>query len=109
MKLVPSQLSGDEKKVHGEIRKGWQILYQILAGQVSYGDGVNKDNIDGVWATAVSVAGNFTVTHNLGRVPVGYHVVKSTGFENVKFISATTSQITLAGQTGGSTLTLFIF
>ena len=109
MRLTPQQLSITPNKFVDILKQAWQNLFGVLNGNVSFGDGTNADNINGVWANANSVIGNFTITHNLGRVPVGYLIVKSTAFEIVKFISSTTTQLTLAGQNGGSALTLFIF
>jgi len=109
VRLTPQQLSITLTKFVEEIKQAWQNLFFVLNGNVSFGDGVNTDNINGVWATANSAIGNFVINHNLGRVPTGYFIVKSTAFEVVKFVSATNTQITLAGQNGGSALTLFIF
>ena len=53
---------------------------RVLAGNVSFGSGSPKDtsqNISGAWATGttpVTPGTQFAVTHNLGRVPVGFDV-----------------------------------
>lgn len=86
----------------------WQQLATLINGAISFGDGIDSSNIDGVWVPALTVAGNFTVTHNLNRAPIGYLWVKSDAFENIKFVSATTTQITLAGQNGGANILLFV-
>src|SRR5205823_11447248 len=57
----------------------WQRVSKLLNGGISFGNGTQSDNVDGVWANIVTpgVADtDFTLTHNLGRVPVGY-IVKS--------------------------------
>jgi hypothetical protein len=87
----------------------WQSMSFVLNGNVSFGDGTSTDNIQGVWATALTVIGNFTVTHNLGKIPVGYFIAGSDAFENIKFVSSTTTTITFAGQNGGANIRLFIF
>lgn len=91
------------------LNKVWGQLAIIINGGISFGDGTARGNIDGVLVTATTVAGNFTVTHGLNRTPVGYWMVKSDAFENLKFVSSTASQITLAGQNGGAHITLFVF
>lgn len=97
------------KTFYNILNRLWQSLALIINGNISFGNGIDKANIDGIWKTAVSVAGNFTVVHNLGRQPVGYLMVKSDAFENLKFVSSTTTQLVLAGQNGGANILLFIF
>jgi hypothetical protein len=57
---------------------------RILSGHISYGSApVNTDlsrNIDGVWATVADTGTantTFSVTHVLGRVPIGFHVMRN--------------------------------
>ena len=53
-------------------------LAQVVNGQISFGDGTDSDNIDGVWISTTSNAianAEFPVTHNLGRVPAGYLIM----------------------------------
>jgi len=90
------------------IRRLYENIALAFKGQISFGDGIDVDNIRGTWKTAVSAAGNFTVNHNLGYIPTGWFMVKTDAFENLKFISSTTTQITLAGQNGGANILLFI-
>jgi len=108
----PPPQNGDSaswlKTFYDVINRLYGSLASTVNGSVSFGDGISTDNISGIWATALTVAGNFTVTHNLGRIPVGYLVMKSDAFENLKFISSTTTTITLAGQNGGANILLFI-
>lgn len=107
--LNPQQLTISPTKFVEEIKQAWQALASLFNGNVSFGDGTNVDNISGAWANAVTVAGNFTVNHNLNRTPVGVFMVKTDAFENLKFVSATQTTITLAGQNGGANVSLFIF
>lgn len=109
MNLAPQQLTINTKQFVEQIKQAWQNLASLFNGNISFGDGTNVDNINGAWATAASVAGNFVVNHNLGRTPVGWFIVSKDGFEDVKLISKTTTTITLAGQNGGVNLLLFIF
>src|SRR5262245_21029001 len=53
-------------------------LRQHLNGGLGFGDGINSDNIFGVWVSYTSNAVANTedaVTHNLGLVPVGFLVM----------------------------------
>lgn len=106
--------SGDQanwlKSFFDNFNRLYGQLASLINGSISFGDGTvgSTDNISGVWETALTVAGNFTVTHNLGRLPVGYLMVKNDAFENLKFISSTTTTIVLAGQNGGANILLFI-
>jgi len=62
-----------------DLESVWQRVAKLLNGGISFGDGTQSDNVDGVWINAITpgVANtDFTVTHNLGRVPAGY-IVKS--------------------------------
>lgn len=64
----------------------WRELARAFNGLISFGDGTNKDNIDCVWANGTSPGGantEFSVTHDLGRVPVGYILVKSDKSANI--------------------------
>lgn len=52
-------------------------VHQITNGGVSYGDGTNRQHINGNWATVADtglVDTEFVVNHNLGRIPVGFHI-----------------------------------
>lgn len=109
MNLAPQQLTINTKQFVEQVKQAWQNLANLFNGNISFGDGTNVDNINGVWAPTISVAGNFVVTHNLGRTPVGWFIVSKDGFEDVKLFSKTTTTITLVGQNGGVNLLLFIF
>jgi len=97
------------------LRRLWEQLARVINGQLSFGDGVNGDNIDGKWFTVVSpgVANtDFTITHNLQRDAVGYIIMAKDGACDV-YTSPTvntdpTHKIILRATTTGVTLTLFI-
>ncbi len=59
----------------GEIGSLWNFVQQALNGRLSFGDGTDADNIKGLWVSGTSHATpdtEFTVTHNLGQIPVGF-------------------------------------
>ena len=63
-----------ERFTHATLNSRWATLAQAVNHHISFGDGENADNIDGVWAsvtTPVTPGTDFTITHNLGRKPVG--------------------------------------
>jgi len=56
--------------------------YKVLRGNISYGgntqNGLKPDNIDGSFGstTDTGLADTlFSVTHNLNRIPIGFHVI----------------------------------
>ena len=59
------------------LRRLWEQLARIVNGLISFGDGLKSDNIAGVWVAVTTPAANtdFTVTHNLKHVCVGYLVM----------------------------------
>lgn len=107
--LVPTKSSLDT--FVSMIRGVYQNLVKVLNGNVGFGDGTNPDNISGVWATVVFPAPNtdVTVTHNLGRIPVGYIPMTKLAACDVYTgsVAPTTTQLTLRG-TVATTVTLFI-
>ena len=61
------------------LRRVWEQMARVVNGHVSFGDGTNSDNVDGVWAVVTTPGAantDFTITHNLQRVAVGYLVMK---------------------------------
>jgi hypothetical protein len=94
-----------------------QNLARILSGNVSYGSAtVNTDlskNINGCWAlVANSGTANttFSVTHELGRIPIGFHVMRN-NTAGVVFDSGTAwtaTTISLKCSAANATLTLFL-
>ena len=91
--------------------KVWQNAAFIWNGGISFGDGSKTDNIAGVWVSVTFAAPNVdqTVTHNLGRIPVGYIPMTKSATCDVYTgsVGATKTQITLRGTTT-STVLLFI-
>lgn len=94
----------------------WRRLYEQLAkafnGQVSFGNGVKKDNIDGVWVSFTQAIANvdFVLTHNLGRIPVGYIPMTKSVASDVYngTVAPTKTQITLKVSVAPVTINLFI-
>jgi hypothetical protein len=94
--------------------KMWRNLAQAFNGQISFGDGTNVDNINGAWVnTTTPVAPNtdFTVNHNLNRLPVGYLVMAKDRAVDVYTgsIAATLTQITLRATVASAVIRLFVF
>jgi len=57
------------------LSKLWRRLAKVVNGGISFGDGTTADNINGVFVdvtTPGSANTNFNITHNLGRLSVGY-------------------------------------
>lgn len=83
---------------------------------ISFGDGTGNSedqNIDGFFVSGVFAAANADVAiqHKLGRVPVGYIVVKlnAAGIIYDGSIAATATVITLKSNTAGVTAKIFLF
>ncbi len=96
------------------VNKLYQQLARIVNGQIAFGNGISRDNIDGNWvATATPVVPNtdFTLTHNLGRIPVGYIIATKDMAVDIYTggVSWTATQITLKASVGSATVNLFIF
>lgn len=63
------------------VRKLYEQLARVLNGLVSFGNGLSRDNIDGEWATIPDTGPantDFTVTHNMLRLPVGAWIMRQT-------------------------------
>lgn len=57
------------------LQKIYEQLARVINGRISFGDGLQRDNIAGEWAsttTPVSPDTEFSLTHNLGYVPQGW-------------------------------------
>lgn len=96
------------------IQSAWTRLMRLITSKIGFGDGTNSDNIDGVWVTVTTPIMNytdFTVAHNLGRVPIGYLVVKKSTacdvFEGT--LAATKTAYTLKASGVSVTLSIFFF
>lgn len=121
MPRIPAfiQHRGIEATAQG-LEKAWQALRQayeraavIINGNISFGDGSNPDNIAGVWASVPDTGASdtdFTVVHNLGRLPVGY-ILMQTDVATLIYtgsVVATTTEITLRSATANASIVLFI-
>jgi hypothetical protein len=85
----------------------------VLNGHIGFGEGTLPDNIDGNWVnTTTPVAPNtdFTVDHNLGRLPVGYVPMQKDRAVDIYTgsIPATNTQITLRATVASAVIRLFI-
>lgn len=95
------------------IRTVYQNLIQAINGNLGFGDGTNLDNINGSWINAVTpVASNtdFTVNHNLQRIPSGYWVMQKDRAVDIYTgsVTATSTQITLRATVASAAIRLFI-
>ena len=95
------------------LRSVYQNLVGVINGHIGFGVGTSSDNIDGVWANVVApVAPNtdFTITHNLGRIPVGYWPMQKDRACDVYTgsVAATKTQLTLRAAVASAVLRLFI-
>jgi len=94
------------------LQKVYRNLVLVINGNIGFGDGTHADNINGSWVSVTFASANTdtTITHNLGRIPVGYIVMTKSQACDVYTgsVSATKSQITLRGTVAGTTVTLFI-
>jgi len=104
---------GAFKRFRATLDRVYYQLARVLNGRVSFGNGVDRDNIDGVWITVTTPAvgdTDFTVTHNLGRLPVGYWLMQS-DLPSLIYdgsVAATITQLTLRNATDSATIVLFI-
>ena len=95
------------------LRSVYQNLVNVINGNLGFGDGTNSDNINGVWINVVApVAPNtdFTLTHNLNRLPVGYWAMTKDRACDVYTgsIPATKTQLTLRATVASAVLRLFV-
>lgn len=120
MRAIPSldftSVKADDKSVKtfaSMIQKVHQQLVRVINGKIGYGDGTTSDNIDGAWvgATFALMNTDLTLTHNLGRIPVGFHVVSKTASCDIfnGTVGWTKTQITLQSSVAGVTVKLFVF
>src|SRR5882762_11400739 len=91
----------------------YQNFIQVLNGNIGFGDGTIPDNISGSWINVVApVAPNtdFTVNHNLGRLPVGYWPMQKDRACDVYTgsVVATKTALTLRATVASAVLRLFV-
>jgi hypothetical protein len=95
------------------LQKLWRNLAQTVNYSISFGDGTTPDNIAGVWVTFTTAASpntDFVITHNLGRLPVGYIPMEKSAAVDIYNGSAapTTTQATLRASVGSVAVRLFV-
>jgi len=110
--FTPSD-SKDFGKFVQMLQKVWRNLTTVINGNLGFGDGTHFDNISGTWANVVApVAPNtdFTITHNLNRIPVGYLIMQKDRACDVYTgsVAATKTQLTLRATVASAVLRLFI-
>ena len=97
------------------LRRLWEQMARIVNGLLSFGDGINTDNIAGVWKTVITPGApntDFTITHNLQHTAVGYIVMSKTAACDV-YTSPTvnadpTHTIILRATAAGVTVVMFL-
>ena len=106
--IVQPNLTG---RISSELRKAWELLAAVINGRINFGNGILPANIDGVWVSFKTAGANQLVTHNLGRIPVGYIVAMRDAPVNIfTGIGAwTVSIMYLQSDMGGSQVSLFVF
>lgn len=95
------------------VRKLYEQLARIINGQINFGDGLLRDNIDGAWGVVPDTGPantDFTVVHNLGRIPVGYWLMTTDVATNIYTgtVSWTSTEITLKSSAANAAINLFI-
>jgi hypothetical protein len=104
--------------VISNLEKSWTALARIVNGRLSFGNNtLAKDpsqNLDGAWITFTPVAGtgDIILTHNLGRIPVGYIVMQEVNtFAVVRNGTTPWTKTTLSVETSGGaggSVTVFV-
>ena len=94
-------------------KKYAERLANIINGQLSFGNGTALDNMQGRWINTVTPGApdtDFTVTHSLGRVPVGWLTVSidKAGVIYLGTIAATAQDLTLKCSTATTTIRIFV-
>ena len=95
------------------LRRQHEEIARALNGRIGFGDGTDSENIEGTWVSVTTPGTpntDFTVTHGLGRLPVGYLVMSKAAAVDVfdGSVAATISQITLKATVGSVAIKLFI-
>ncbi len=95
------------------VRKLYEQLARVLNGLVSFGNGLARDNIDGEWAHVADTGAanaDFTITHNMLRIPVGWILMNQTkaGVLYKGGVGWTTTQITLKCSVANDDILIFI-
>jgi len=95
------------------IRKLYEQLARVVNGLISFGNGQSRDNIDGEWVSTTTPATpdtDFTVTHNLMRLPVGFLVMNQSvaGIVYQGSLPSTTSTMTLRCSEASDNILIFV-
>lgn len=95
------------------MKRIYELIARVVNGNISFGDGTTPDNINGVFANVTAPAApntDFTITHNLGRVPVGYWIIQKDRACDVYTgtVAATTTNLTLKATVASAVLRIFI-
>ena len=105
----------DAAAVNKQIRLIWEEISRVVNGLIWFGSVADgRQNMDGVTLNTNTPGGadtNFTLTHNLGRVPVGFIVVnQDKGAVTYRgTVTWTETQLTLKCNTATVNLTIFVF
>jgi len=94
------------------LRRLYEALARTINGQLSFGNLSNLDNISGYWFSGTSPVGadtDFTITHSLGRVPMGYLVFSKAASCDVYTGSVVATSVTLTLRCTQSAIALVIF
>ena len=95
------------------VRKLYEQLARVLNGLVSFGNGITRDNIDGEWGAVADTGAadtDFTITHNMLRVPVGVILMTQTkaGVIYKGSVAWTKTTITLKCNVANDNILVFI-
>lgn len=88
-------------------------LMTSVNGGLGFGDGVDKDNMAGIWVTVADTGAantDFALAHDIGSVPAGFilMVPPAAGFIYKGATAWTTSNIYLRASVANQAITVFI-
>src|SRR5229473_586868 len=97
----------------GMLKSIYQNLILVINGNLGFGDGTSPDNLSGSWINLVAPAApntDFTVNHNLNRLPVGYLTMQKDRACDVYTggVASTKTQLTLRATVASAVLRLFV-
>lgn len=95
------------------LRKLWTQLAKVVNHGISFGNPTSgADNISGAWFIFTTPAPNtdFVITHNFGRVPVGYLVMTKSASVDIYTgsVPSDDTTITLRATVAGVVVSMFI-
>ena len=111
-RFPPTGVDQESKSWMFRVRKVYEQLAIAFNGLIGFGDGTNRENINGNWvsfATPGVANTDFTITHNLGRIAVGYIIMSKTATCDLYngSIAGTKTQITLRATVPGVNINVF--